>query len=83
MPTEERLQALILKSRPPHSEKDVYLSLTDEGRKVFEAHGRLHSKMYAELSQLPGEFSGEDIERIALFLSRVQTYMAEYDHSVL
>lgn len=76
-------RGLISKGKPPHSEKDVCLSLTDEGHKVFAAHSKLHAQMYGELSELLGEFSGEDLERITLFLDKVQVYMKECAHGVL
>lgn len=76
-------RGLICKAKFPHSEKDVYLSLTDAGRTVFEAHGKLHAQMYGELSALLDEFSSEDLQRITLFLDKVQVYMNEYAHGFL
>jgi DNA-binding MarR family transcriptional regulator len=76
-------KGLVAKIKFPHSDKDVYLTLTDDGRQVFEAHSKLHSEMYMELSQLLSEFSGHDLERIALFLDKVGRYMNEYALSVL
>lgn len=74
---------LIAKIKQPHSEKDVYLSLTENGQRIFEGHRKLHAQMYGELSELLNEFSGEDLKRITLFLNKVQTYMNEYAHSIL
>lgn len=74
---------LISKVKAPHSEKDVYLSLTENGRKVFESHSKLHAQMYAELSTLLGEFSDEDFKRITLFLDKVQGYISGYAHDIL
>lgn len=76
-------KGLIIKTKPPHSEKDVYLSLTSEGMNVFDAHNRLHKELYADLSVLLEDFTEQDLERISLFFRKVETYMDEYAHLFL
>ena len=76
-------KGFLQKLKSPHSEKDIYLSLTESGQAIFQAHHQLHHQLYSELAMLLDEFSDHDLKRITLFMDRIETYMKEYAHGMI
>lgn len=71
---------LIMKQKHATNDKDVYFCLTEEGRRVYEGHEKLHEGLYTRLEEIFAQFSNEDIDKIKAALKEIDTCMTEYKH---
>ncbi len=67
----------IRKKPAPHSRKETLLSLTDMGRRAFEAHERSHGRDMAELVGSLSGFSVSQVATVSVLLEAIGAVMDE------
>ena len=72
---------LIRRVKGEENDKDTYFVLTEEGRKIYEGHEKLHEEMYSEIETVLSELTPEDMEKAVRIFSRIESCMDEYKHS--
>ncbi|MGI6033659.1 MAG: MarR family winged helix-turn-helix transcriptional regulator [Coriobacteriales bacterium] len=75
-----RLQkkGLIRKGRRADNNRDVVLTLTEEGRSVYDAHDRLHADLYEEIASDLGEMDEKSIEALLKISDSLERHLEEY-----
>lgn len=71
---------LIIKAKNTGNDKDIKFCLTEEGRKVYDGHEKLHEELYSKISKILEEFTDKDIKKIMKALNQIDQCMSKYNH---
>jgi DNA-binding MarR family transcriptional regulator len=71
-------KGLLVKTRRDNNEKETILKLTEDGRRVFDAHEKLHADLYREIADAMNELDGRSIDECSRILSVIEKYLGEY-----
>lgn len=73
-------KGLLEKRQAAASDKEIQFVLTDEGRKVYDGHERLHAELYQRLECLFRDFTPEDVEKLKKAGDAIDECLTEYGH---
>jgi len=62
--------------------KEVYFSLTNDGKRLYEIHSNAHQKIYSNFEKVIDQFDENDLEKIHNFLRNFKLYMEEYNEKI-
>ena len=69
------MKGLVERSYVDGNNKEVMFQLTDTGRKVHQAHEKIHRDLYVQMDELLDKYDGAEIEKLHQFLRGVEKYM--------
>lgn len=70
-------KGLVVRFQRADNRKEVHFGLTAKGRVAFEHHLRLHERLDQEQAALLGEFTAEELDSVARFLTALETFLRE------
>jgi DNA-binding MarR family transcriptional regulator len=65
----------VLKQRSKNDGKEINVSLTEKGRRVFESHEKLHEKMDRELLRFMKTMSEDQLNAFLKMLAHIEKYV--------
>lgn len=80
MATKLEKENLISRHRNGTNDKDIFFSLTEEGRRVFDGHEILHQELSEKLQKVFARFDDRDIDNMKLVLDEIESCMIRYNH---
>lgn len=78
MVTKLSAKGLIIKSKDDLNDKDIRLSLTEYGEKVYHEHEKLHEEMYKDLQLCLNDITPSELNHISEILDKVDSHMNKY-----
>lgn len=73
-----KAKGLIVRRNEKNNNKELFFTLTEEGRRLYFVHKQLHEEMYLELQKLIDPLDQEAIEKVHIFMRNVEMYITRY-----
>lgn len=71
-------KGLCIKEKHGNNNKEIILSLTQEGQRVFEEHEKLHNDLYRDIASALDEIDEKSFNEIESILGITEKYLDEY-----
>lgn len=75
-------KGLIRKEKKSGNGKDIFLSVTDEGRDALDLYYEYHEKFYASIFDIISQYSEEEEQVICDFLNQTSEFFNQFKRNV-
>lgn len=78
MITKLKQRDFVKKIKIPHNEKEIFLELTNKGKKAFKGHEKFHRDIYLDFQKYTTNISTKDFRKFNEILTKIEHHIDLY-----